>query len=64
MEVLTPLANSRLLIFFKSTFSNIFLRNTISVKQFAYPDQAQQNSVGPDLGLKCLQRLSVDGTRR
>ena len=28
------------------------------------PDQDRQNNVGPDLGLKCLQRLSADDKSR
>ena len=43
--------------FSKSTFSKISSRVSNSLD----PDQAQHD-VGPDLGLKCLQRLSAEGT--
>ena len=43
-------------LFSKLTSKNS-LRNTISVSNNLDPDQDQQN-VGPDLGPKCLQRLS------
>ena len=43
-------------------FKNSF-RNTIRVSNASNPDQDQQN-VGPDLGLTCLQRSStVDKSR-
>ena len=41
-----------LIFFFKSTFSKNYFRNTIRVS----------NSWDPDLGSKCLQWLSADGT--
>ena len=40
-------------------FQKHSLRNTIQVSNSLDPDQAQQ-SAGPDLGQKCLQRLSAD----
>ena len=50
--------------FFKSTFSkNSSIRNTIRVSNSLDPDQAQ-HSVGPDLGLNCLQKLSAEDTRK
>ena len=50
--------------FFKINFflKNSF-RNTISLSNSLDPDQAR-HFVGPDLGPKCLQRLSADDTRR
>ena len=37
--------------------------NTIKVSNILDPDQAP-HFVGPDLGPKCLQKLSADDTRR
>ena len=51
------------LIFSKSTFSINSFRNTIRLSNSFDPDQAQL-SVGPDLVPDCLQKLSVDDTRR
>ena len=48
-------------IFSKSTFSNNYFRNIISVSNRLNPDQARR-FVGPDLGPNCLQRLSADDT--
>ena len=49
-------------------FQNYFFRkksfrNTIRVSNSLDPDQARR-FVGPDLGPKCLQRLSADDTSR
>ena len=46
------------------TFKNIFSQknNTIRVANNLDPDQ-DRPSVGPDLGPKCLQMLSVDDER-
>ena len=52
-----------LLIFFRSTFSKNYFRNTISVSNSLDPDQARL-FVGPDLGPNCLEKLSADETRR
>ena len=52
----------RLLIFFKIIFLKNPFRNTIRVPNRLDPDQARQ-SVGPDLGAICLQRLRADDTR-
>ena len=49
--------------FSKSIFSKNSFRNIIRVSNSLDPDQAQLY-VGPDLGPNCLQRLSVDDTRR
>ena len=49
--------------FSKSTFSNNSFRNTIRMPNLLDPDQAR-HYVRPDLGPKCLQRLSADDTRR
>ena len=53
----------RLLIFSKSTFLKNYTWNTIRVSNSLDPDQAKRN-VGPDLGPKCLHRLSADNTSR
>ena len=45
--------------FFKINFFKNSFRNTIRVSNGLDPDQDRQN-VGPDLGPKCLQRLSAD----
>ena len=45
--------------FFKIDFVNKYLRHTINMSNILNPD-----FVGPDLSLNCLQRLSVDDTRR
>ena len=47
-------------IFFNITFSKIVLRNNYRASNSLDLDKAL-NSDGPDLGLNCLQRLSVDG---
>ena len=47
----------------KSTFSKNSFRYTIRVSNSLDPDQAK-HFVGPDLGPKCLQKLSADDTRR
>ena len=52
-----------LLIFFKSTFLKNYFRNTIRVSNSVDPDMARR-FVGPDFGPNCLQKLSVDDTRR
>ena len=49
--------------FFKRTFSKNSFRNTLRVSNSLDPDQAR-HFVGPDLGLKCLHRLSAGDTRR
>ena len=49
--------------FSKSTFSKNSFRNTIRVSNRLDPDQAR-HFVGPDLGPKCLQKLSADDTSR
>ena len=46
--------------FSKSTFFKNYFRNTIRVSNSLDPDQAR-HFVGPDLGPKCLQKLSADG---
>ena len=48
--------------FSKSTLSKNSFSNTIGVSNSLDPDQAR-HSVGPDLGLNCLQRLSADDTQ-
>ena len=55
---------SRLLIFFKITYSKTSSRNTISVSNTLDPDQAQ-GSFGLDLGQNCLQsrRLTIVGEK-
>ena len=54
----------RLLIFFKINFyGKNYFRHTIKDSHSLDPDQAR-HSVGPDLGLNCLQRLSADDTCR
>ena len=45
--------------FSKLTFSKKSFMNTIKVSNNLNPDQ-DQNSVGLDLGLNCLQKLSAD----
>ena len=45
--------------FSKLTVSKNSFRNTIRVSNGLDPDQ-NRHSVGPDLGLNCLQRLSDD----
>ena len=45
--------------FFKLIFSKDSFRNIIRVSNGLDPDQNWQ-SVGPDLGPNCLQRLSAD----
>ena len=45
--------------FFQKKIQKNSFRNTFRVSNGSDPDQDQQN-VGPDLGLNCLQRLSVD----
>ena len=50
------------LFFFQNKLLKLFQKHYQSVKQFR-PDQDQQN-VGPDLGLDCLQRLSADDRSR
>ena len=47
---------------FADFFGNYF-RNTIRVSNCLDPDQAR-NSVAPDMGPNCLQRLQADETRR
>ena len=49
----------RLLTFFKLTFSKNSSRNTIRVSNTLDPDQ-DRHTVGPVLGLNCLQRLSAE----
>ena len=49
----------RLLIFFKANFFGKNLSGIPSVSDSLNPDQAR-HSVGPDLGLNCLQTLSTD----
>ena len=49
----------RLPTFSKLTFSKNSFRNTIRVANGLDPDQDRQ-SVGPDLGPNCLQKLSAD----
>ena len=44
-------------------FQNEPFRNMIRVSNSIDPDQAR-HSVWPDLGPHCLQKLSVDNTRR
>ena len=44
------------LMFFKNTFRTTY---NVRVSNSSYPDQDQHN-VSPDLGWKCLQRLSAD----
>ena len=46
-------------IFLKLTYSNFFFRNIIRVSNSLDPD-LDLLSVGPDLDLNCLQRLSAD----
>ena len=46
-----------------STFSKNSFRNMIRVSNSSDPDQVRC-SVGPDLGPKCLQKLSADDNRR
>ena len=46
-------------LFFKFTFSNSSLRNTIRVSNSLDQDQARC-FVGPELGPNCLQRYSAD----
>ena len=53
----------RLMIFSKLFFLKNYFRNTIRVSKSMYPDQARRYD-GPDLGTKCLQRLSVDDSSR
>ena len=53
----------RLMNFPKSTFLKNSFRNTISVSNSLDPDQAR-HFVRPDLGPKCLQRVSADDTGR
>ena len=48
-------------IFSKLNFLKNSFRNTTRVSNSLDPDQARQN-IGPDLGPKCLQRLSADDT--
>ena len=50
-----------LLMFFKINFFENSFRNTIRLSNSLKPDQARCY-VGPDLGLNCLQRLSVGDT--
>ena len=50
-----------LLIFFKINFFENSSWNTIRVSNSLDPGRAR-HFVGPDLGLNCLQRLSVDDT--
>ena len=49
---------SHLLTFSIVTFSENYFRNTIRVSNSLDPDQ-DRHSVGPDLGLNSLQRLST-----
>ena len=48
--------------FFQINFSKKSLWNAIRMSNRLDADQAQ-HSVGPDLGLNCLQKLSADDTR-
>ena len=50
-------------LFSKQTFSNNYFRNNIRVSNGLDPHQ-DRHSVGPDLGLNCLQRLSADKPQR
>ena len=50
----------RLLTFFKINFLKKSFRNSIRLSNGLDPDQ-DRHFVGPDLGPKCLQRLSADG---
>ena len=45
--------------FSKLTYSKKYFRNDIRVSNALDPDQ-DQHFVGPDLGPKCLQRLSAE----
>ena len=45
-------------------FNNKKIRNTARVSNSLVQMRARQNFVGPDLGPKCLQRLSADDTSR
>ena len=49
--------------FFKINFFQKILSGTLSECQTVDPDQ-DQNSVGPDLGPNCLQKLSADDLSR
>ena len=53
----------RLLIFFSQNITKNTSRNTIRVATSLDPGQARRFG-GPDLGPKCLQRLSADDTSR
>ena len=46
--------------FFQNCFFLRIMSATVSVSNGLEKDQDQQHSVGPDLGLNCLQRLSAD----
>ena len=56
--MLLLLSNS-LQTFFKINFSKYSFRNTITESNGLDPVQ-DRHSVGPDLGLECLQRLSAE----
>ena len=53
----------RLLIFFKIIFFEKFFQEHYRVPNSLYPDQAPRFA-GSGLGPNCLQRLSVDDSRR
>ena len=52
----------RLLTFVKMNIFSKFFRNTIKVSNNLDPDKGR-HSVGPDLGLYCLQWLSEDNSK-
>ena len=52
-------AFNRLLMIKRFLSSKYYFRKNISVSNILEPDQARR-IVGPDLGPKCLQRLSAD----
>ena len=52
-----------LIVFPKSICWKTSFRHTVRVSNSLDPDQAR-HVVGPDLGPKCLQRLSTDDTSR